>query len=157
MVQTQNLKLVQLYQTAALGSKDKNHAFEQLLASNMGLLGFLVKKTYRNKEKISFDELMQCACVGLYNAAEKYNSEKGVGFSSYAYGVIRNYLNEEVRNSDLVPVSLYLRKKGHKRNEMSCYDDDFHSVSSYSDCSDYLSEPEMACLLNEMHSRIISL
>jgi len=131
MVQAQNLKLVQLYQTAIRGSKDQNRAFEQLLAGNMGLLGLLVKKTYRKKEQISFDELMQCARVGLYNAAENYDPSKGINFCTYAYKVIRHKLNAEVCDSALLYISDHYRKKGcepYEKDEMPdlrTYDVDF--------------------------------
>lgn len=107
-------ELVLAYKEAAT-RKERDRIFEQLLESNYGMLVSLAKKTSRDKEKISFEELEQCAIIGFFNALKDFNpSRKAAKFTSYAYTVIKHYLQEEVRNSDLIPVSIYYRKKGAK-------------------------------------------
>jgi hypothetical protein len=49
-------ELVLAYKEAAT-KKERDRIFEQLLESNYGMLVSLAKKTCRDKEKISFEEL----------------------------------------------------------------------------------------------------
>ena len=153
MVKTIEQELMQLYKNAS-SKAEKNYAFEKLLDCNGKMLASLVKKTWHKPERVSSKELRHFASIGLFRALESYDAKKakGASFSTYAYRVIKNYLNEEVRNSDLVPISAYFRKQGYKCSEMSEYNDDFHSTSSYSERSDYLSGPEMACFLNAQYN-----
>ena len=143
---------MQLYKNAC-SEAERNYAFGKLLENNSRMLAALVKKTWHKPERVSSKELRHFAAIGLFRALESYRPGKGAKFSSYAYGVIRNYLIEEVRKSDLIPVSFYFRKHGHKQSEMSEYSDDFHSVSLCAERPDYLSGPEVACLLNEIYNR----
>ena len=138
-------ELIQLYKNAD-SRAERDYAFGKLLESNEKMLISLAKKTCHRPKQVSFEELIHFATIGFFQALDSYNPKKanGAKFSTYAYCVIRNYLNEEVRNSDLVPISKYFRKKGAKSIGMSDYNDDFHSVNSCSERPDYLSEPEAA-------------
>ena len=118
-----NEKLAQSYKNAA-SPAEKDKIFKELVQNNAKMLSSLAKKTWHDPENVSFKELIHLAMVALFYSVTNYNPKKGVKFSTYAYTTIKNYLNEEVRNSDLIIVSHYLRKKGHKRCEFTDYDDE---------------------------------
>lgn len=45
---------------------------------------------------LEYDDLLQCALLGLHRAAEKYDSERGAEFSTVAYWYMRSEIGKEV-------------------------------------------------------------
>jgi DNA-directed RNA polymerase specialized sigma subunit len=106
-----NEELVELFKSAS-SQKTRDEAFAELYSCNIKMLSKLVKNVWYNKNQIKPQELRHFALIGLFNAAKHFKPNCKAKFSTYAYNVIQNYLREEVRNSDMIPVSNYLRKKG---------------------------------------------
>jgi RNA polymerase sigma factor for flagellar operon FliA len=51
---------------------------------------------------LAMEDLLQAAMVGLYQAIERYNPDRGVGFESFAYRRIRGAILDELRSLDYV-------------------------------------------------------
>lgn len=71
-------------------------ALELLIISNMGLVGYFVKR-YLNSG-IEYDDLKSIGTIGLINAINKFNVEKPIeAFSSYISMAIDNQIKMEIR------------------------------------------------------------
>ncbi len=60
----------------------------------------------RLPQHVSQDDLVSAGIMGLLDAVEKYNSDKGVAFKSYAEFRIRGAMLDELRSMDWVPRSV---------------------------------------------------
>jgi len=65
-----------------------------LVEENMGLIGFVLKKInasyVRSIPSVDYEDLYQFGAVGLCQAAQKFDKDRGVQFSTYAVYCIRN-------------------------------------------------------------------
>ena len=61
----------------------------------------------RMPSHISVDDLIQSGMIGLIEAAQKYDLEKGASFETYAGIRIRGAMLDEVRKGDWAPRSVY--------------------------------------------------
>ncbi|MCW6111903.1 sigma-70 family RNA polymerase sigma factor [Clostridium sporogenes] len=53
---------------------------------HFGIVYLITNKRYKQfKHKYSYEDLFQEGCVGLMKAANRFNSSRGIKFSSYAY------------------------------------------------------------------------
>jgi DNA-directed RNA polymerase specialized sigma subunit len=118
-----NEELAKQFQDAYLkrDSVSTNSIYEKMLRNNRNLLCKIISRTSYDKGIIGFDELRHLAEVALFNALVSYDSKKAL-FSTFAYKVIQNHIQEEIRNSDLVSVSKYFRDKGAKRMKRESFD-----------------------------------
>lgn len=86
-------------------------AKQLLVSANMGLVHAVVKKSYQNKMRksgLTFDELVQEGSLGLLRAAELFDPNRGLRFSTYATIWIKGQLS----NSHVVePIVLPQREK----------------------------------------------
>ena len=73
------------------GGLDVKENMQQLYLQNKGMIYRMVKK-YRNIDKMTdIDDLMQQAYLGLVEAVDRYEPEKGVLFLSYAtYWIVQS-------------------------------------------------------------------
>jgi len=62
---------------------------------------------YRLPDTIQVDDLIQAGMIGLLNAMDNYNADKGASFETYANIRIRGTMLDEVRKNDWVPRSVY--------------------------------------------------
>lgn len=101
-------KLKKYSQTAPLKPMKKNAAererliiqYAPLVKTIAGRLGL------RLPQHINRDDLLSAGIMGLLDAIEKFNSDKGVGFKSYAEFRIRGAMLDELRSMDWVPRSV---------------------------------------------------
>jgi RNA polymerase sporulation-specific sigma factor len=104
----------QLYFQMKLGDMD---ARNQLIESNTGLVGYIIKK-YLNHH-YEADELFNIGCIGLIRAIDTYDISKGVSLCSYAYICIENtivaYLRYDKKNLKTISLDAYLGKDSEKR------------------------------------------
>ena len=85
---------------------DYRTAKQELVACNMGLVHAVVQR-YSSKAKyrgVSFDELVQEGALGLIRAAELFDPEKGLRFSTYATIWIKGVLCNSKLLDDVVMV-----------------------------------------------------
>lgn len=80
---------------------------DKLIEDNMNLVYFTVNKYYPTY--IRDEDMIQCGMIGLCNAADNYDEEKGA-FSTYAVLCIRSEIVKEFRSrqrqTKLDPISL---------------------------------------------------
>ena len=60
---------------------------EEFVQQNMGLVASVARKYKRRT--FSFDDALQEGCIGMLKALDKFDTESGVRFSTYAYYWIR--------------------------------------------------------------------
>jgi RNA polymerase primary sigma factor len=90
---------------------DYRTAKQQLVSSNMGLVHAVVNNQYRRKAfkhhrgQATMDELVQEGSLGLIRAAELFDPEKGLRFSTYATIWIKGVLSNVNFNDSIVTVS----------------------------------------------------
>ncbi|KAL7498849.1 hypothetical protein ACHAWT_010812 [Skeletonema menzelii] len=87
---------------------DYRTAKQKLVSSNMGLVHAVVNNQYRrmafkqHRGEITIDELVQEGSLGLIRAAELFDPEKGLRFSTYATIWIKGVLSNSSLDDDIV-------------------------------------------------------
>lgn len=81
---------------------------EDLICSNIGLVHSCVRRfTGRG---IEYDDLFQAGCMGLVKAADGFEEERGLRFSTYAVPVILGEMRRLFRDGGTVKVSRSLKE-----------------------------------------------
>lgn len=60
---------------------------------------------------VEYDDLVSYGSIGLLDAIEKFDSQKGVKFETYAYTRIKGAIIDCVRNQDFLPRSIRQKAK----------------------------------------------
>ncbi|MBQ3573211.1 MAG: SigF/SigG family RNA polymerase sporulation sigma factor [Clostridia bacterium] len=95
----------QLLKRAAEGDAD---ARNELIVRNMGLVHSVVKRFLgRGYER---DDLFQVGCLGLIRAAERFEADFGVKFSTYAVPMIIGEIKRFIRDDGIIKVSRGLKE-----------------------------------------------
>ncbi len=84
----------------------------EFIENNLGLVHSICKRF--NGRGIEYDDLYQAGCVGLVKAADAFDAERGLMFSTYAVPVIMGEVRRLFRDGGAVKVSrsvkeLYMR------------------------------------------------
>lgn len=124
-----------------------------MIESNMPLVTFCVLKVNNN---IYDDDLFQEGCIGLIQAVDKYDSNRGVAFSTYATNCINGYIiNYKNRNALIRP----MRDKGGYMQHPIC--DLNESVASRTDLIQNIVDDiffnEFLSSLSEREKKIVEL
>lgn len=78
----------------------KKKALSHIVEEEMGLVFLAMKKIYpRVRRFVSKDDLVQCGCLGLLKAVDRWDPEQGV-WSSYAYRWISYAMQRHVREDE---------------------------------------------------------
>lgn len=92
---------------AATGSAT---ARDKLLNEHLGLVHHVARQLSKTlAADVDFDELISCGVIGLMNALDSFEPERGLAFSTFAAPRIRGAILDELRRQDHVPRSI--RKK----------------------------------------------
>ena len=95
-LKTQSLELLSLYQT------DRSLQLRnRLVQLNIGLVRQEAHRRLRHSSE-TFDDLMQVGSLGLINAIERFDIEKGHAFSSFAIPYIRGEIQHYLRDKGTV-------------------------------------------------------
>ena len=82
-------------------------ARERLLTEHLGLVHFVARQIARGiSVEADFDELVSAGTIGLMNALESFDTERGLAFSTFAAPRIRGAILDELRRQDHVPRSV---------------------------------------------------
>lgn len=73
----------------------KTDQSEKLILSNMNFVKALAWKFKAKFPSVDIDDLMQAGNVGLIEAARRFDQERGVKFTTYAYPWIKKYIIQE--------------------------------------------------------------
>ena len=85
-------------------TKERNQEwYENLILSNADLVHSIAHK-YTVSERYSYDDLFQQGMVGLMNAANTFDDNRGVKFATYAYRVVENSILDFIY-SNVSPIS----------------------------------------------------
>lgn len=91
----------------------REHARDALVQQNVGLVHFLARRLHATlADHADLDELVSAGLVGLLRAAETFDAERGLAFSTYATARIRGAMLDELRRLD--PVSRTLRARARR-------------------------------------------
>lgn len=97
-------KLLQIKQAQA-GDKE---ARDQVINGNLGLVWSIVRRfTGRGYEP---DDLFQLGCIGLIKAIDRFDSDFGVQFSTYAVPMITGEIRRFLRDDGMVKVSRSMKE-----------------------------------------------
>lgn len=94
----------------------RNDAREDMIRRNMGLVHACAHK-FKGRG-IEYDDLFQAGCMGLIKAADAFDTERGVRFSTYAVPVILGEIRRLFRDGGTVKVSRTLKERSMKLARM---------------------------------------
>ncbi len=77
---------------------------------NLGLVGYVVRKKYC-PDHLEKRDLFQEGVLGLIDAVKKFDSSKGIAFSSFAYSCVQFQINNYLRKNK--PLEFYEDDPGH--------------------------------------------
>ena len=83
-------------------------AAKRAVEENIGLVHLCARRF--SGKGIEYDDLFQAGCVGLVKAAENFDTERGVKFSTYAVPVILGEMRRLFRDGGTVKVSRSLKE-----------------------------------------------
>lgn len=76
-------------------------AREQIIEQNLPLVYHIARKIMRNVgHRVDLDELVNAGCIGLMNAVDSFDAERGLAFSTFAVPRIRGAIIDDLRRSD---------------------------------------------------------
>ena len=94
-------------------TKEAEHCSrEELISSNLGLVHACAHKLMGRG--IEYDDLFQAGCIGIIKAADAFDPERGVRFSTYAVPVILGEIKRLFRDGGSVKVSRGLKELAQK-------------------------------------------
>lgn len=80
---------------------------ERLIAGHLGLVHHVARQISRRLAvEVDFDELVSAGTIGLMNAVDAFDTERGTTFSTFAAPRIRGAILDELRRQDHVPRSI---------------------------------------------------
>jgi len=77
-----------------LSAEEKEKIYHQYIK----LVSFIAKKYIKRSPNFTFEDLIQEGILGLFQAAEKFNEQKGYRFSTYAFWWIRQAITRALAN-----------------------------------------------------------
>ena len=87
-------------------------AKEKLIMESMALVRVVAKRIVRKTPpNVELDDLISVGVIGLIDAIEKFDPEKGTKFKTYAEHRIRGSILDELRAQDWVPRSIRRKEK----------------------------------------------
>lgn len=95
--------------------EESRSSLERAVEENIGLV-HLCARRFQGKG-IEYDDLFQAGCVGLIKAAENFDTQRGVRFSTYAVPVILGEVRRLFRDGGAVKISRGMRELGKRAQE----------------------------------------
>lgn len=93
--------------TPQTGTAAADRAREKLISSHLGLVHHVARQISRRLAvDFDFDELVSAGTIGLMNAVDSFDENRGAAFSTFAAPRIRGAILDELRRQDHVPRSI---------------------------------------------------
>ncbi|MCC0649529.1 FliA/WhiG family RNA polymerase sigma factor [Clostridioides sp. ZZV15-6598] len=89
---------------------------EELIKENMPLVKSIARKFFIPGKGFEYQDLVNSGVIGLIDAINKFDIEKGAKFSSYSYIKIKSAILDEIRNQS--PISKHNLTKVNKYNRV---------------------------------------
>lgn len=89
---------------------------EELIKENMPLVKSIARKFFIPGKGFEYQDLVNSGVIGLIDAINKFDVEKGAKFSSYSYIKIKSAILDEIRNQS--PISKHNLTKVNKYNKV---------------------------------------
>ena len=89
---------------------------EELIKENMPLVKSIARKFFIPGKGFEYQDLVNSGVIGLIDAINKFDAEKGAKFSSYSYIKIKSAILDEIRNQS--PISKHNLTKVNKYNRV---------------------------------------
>jgi RNA polymerase sigma factor for flagellar operon FliA len=87
-------------------------AREQLIQENLRLVYHMAWKVMKScPQEVEFDDLLSAGTIGLMNAIDNFDPERGLAFSTLAAPRIRGAILDDLRRRDTVPRSIRRRQR----------------------------------------------
>ena len=87
---------------------------EELINQNMPIVQSIASKYYTNKIGMEYEDLVSYGVMGLLDASDKFDEEKGVKFSTYASIRITSYIIDEISKQSPVSRGCLSKVKSYK-------------------------------------------
>ncbi|MFR4765529.1 MAG: sigma-70 family RNA polymerase sigma factor [Paraclostridium sordellii] len=87
---------------------------EELINQNMPIVKSIASKYYTNNIVMEYEDLVSYGVMGLLDASDKFDEEKGVKFSTYASIRITSYIIDEIRKQSPVSRGCLSKVKSYK-------------------------------------------
>jgi RNA polymerase sigma factor for flagellar operon FliA len=94
-------------------STGQDSSRDELLRQHMGLVHHTVERLCGSVVKTggSWDDLVSAGMMGLVNAFDGFDPDRGIAFSTYAHPRVRGAVLDELRRLDFVPRSVRRKKR----------------------------------------------
>lgn len=104
----------ELFIRAQRGEKEaKEHLFEK----NTGLVYHVVKR-FAGRNRVEAEDLFQIGAMGLVKAIEKFDTDYGVCFSTYAVPVILGEVRRFLRDDGMIRISRSIKENARQLNRL---------------------------------------
>ncbi len=87
---------------------------EELINENMPIVKSIASKYYTNKIGMEYEDLVSYGVMGLLDASDKFDEDKGVKFSTYASIRITSYIIDEIRKQSNISRGCLSKVKSYK-------------------------------------------
>lgn len=82
---------------------------DKLIEDNLGLVGHICKTVYPSCIGPNFDDFFQIGCLGLITAADRFDPDKDIQFSTFAYKHIAGAIARAIKkdyapNNDVISI-----------------------------------------------------
>lgn len=98
-----------------MASRDEKTARSRAVEENIGLVHLCARRF--SGKGVEYDDLFQAGCVGLVKAAENFDTQRGVKFSTYAVPVILGEVRRLFRDGGALRISRGMRELGKRARE----------------------------------------
>lgn len=119
----------------AASQRNRSSEFKKdIVKSHLGLVRYVAAKFgfihSSSQHVLEEDDLVQIGLVGLLDAADKFDSRKGVRFETYAVTRIRGAILDEIRRLDWLPRSVRRRSRTARKVEDEIQDSQYNTLSA---------------------------
>lgn len=110
---------------------------EEMIINNMPLVKHIASKYHTNKIGMEYEDLVSYGVMGLIDASNKFDANRGVKFSTYATIRISSYIIDEIRRHSPISRS-YMSKINEYKKCVDILQNEFMRSPSLDEISNYM-------------------